>query len=221
MGGEQAELANAAAAVQVRILEPARHRPGERADPTESRLINAGSGIVVDPDGLIVTNGHIALSTQHTAEVVTLDGRRLAARIVAIAPRRELALLRLWDDARLTVARPTPGKPPLTASPVAAVGAPGNRPGAVAHGSVRQPRSRQRIDYGAFGFSDPMVLDLGVEPGFSGGPVFDRDGRMVGMVTGFLLGDTSRVDYVSPGIAYAIPAADILAWLSEVEPDRF
>ena len=83
-------------------------------------------------------------------------------------------------------------------------------------GVVANPCRGLRIEYGEYGYDNAIELRMEVEPGHSGGPVFDTEGRLIGMVASFGLGDTQRVPYVSTMIAYAVPAAAIAAYLEDV-----
>ncbi|MEA2840619.1 MAG: hypothetical protein QOF41_1949, partial [Methylobacteriaceae bacterium] len=64
----------------------------------------AGSGVIVSPDGLILTTAHVVQAGRH-ADVTTLEGRRLAAAILGRDPDTDLALLRVHDSATLPHAR--------------------------------------------------------------------------------------------------------------------
>jgi S1-C subfamily serine protease len=99
---------------------------------------------------------------------------------------------------------------------VVSIGTPNNRKGVVTVGVIVNSRRSLRIEYGEYGYDDAVELRMEVEPGHSGGPVFDTADRLIGMVASFGLGDTQRVPYVSTMIAYAVPAAAIVAYLKEI-----
>lgn len=195
--------------------------PGSGVANSPTAVINAASATLVDQRGYAVTVAHIAKSTEFAAEVMTADGERHAAEILHVAADRELALLKFEPsaDARL---EPLPIAPPDSLARgdfVLAIGTPDNKPGVATSGEIVHLRKDKRIEYGVFGFNDALVMEMEIVPGYSGGPLIDVDGRLVGIVASFALGDTTRVPYVSPRLAYAVPAAQIRAYLDEVLPE--
>jgi len=196
--------------VELTILAPGEIAPGERRG-----IIHVASGIVVDDAGHILTAAHIARGTDYFARVRLRDGRVRDARIVHVAPMRELALLEMAPMAGVRpVAVARPGAL-ARGDFVMAIGSPGGHAGVVSLGTVRQPELKERLDYNEWGFDHAVQMSMEVESGHSGGPVFDGQGQVVGMVAGYELGDTTKTPYVSPGIAYAVPAADMMRYLQE------
>ena len=138
----------------------------------------SGAGTIWHPQGLIVTNAHVA--GRGPLKVGLLDGRTLPAQILARDPDRDLAALRveasdlpsvqLGDSRRLR-----PGEW------VMAVGHPWGVPGAATAGVVigmgaewpEMPRNGR----------DWVVVSLHMRPGHSGGPLVDVHGRLVGINT--------------------------------------
>ncbi|MGE5147168.1 MAG: S1C family serine protease [Candidatus Eiseniibacteriota bacterium] len=196
--------------VELTILAPGQLAPGEQRG-----VIHVASGMIVDRAGHILTAAHIARGTDYYARVRLVDGRIRDARILNVAPLRELALLEM---------APLPDLNPISfAAPdslqrgdfVMAIGSPSGKAGVVTLGTVRLPDIKQRLDYNEWGFDHAIEMSMEVESGHSGGPVFDRDGKVVGMIAGYELGDTTRTPYISPRIAYAVPAADMMHYLTE------
>lgn len=194
--------------VRVRILEP--RPPGGLPAPEESeRLINAASGTLFDPRGYLVTAAHIAIDTANEAWIVVRDGRLFPARILSVDPDRDLALLWVAPFPGMRPANLAPPGALHAGDPVFAIGAPDNRPGVVSVGRVHTVRLSGRIRYPPYGFANGIRADLAVEPGFSGGPLFNRRGELIGMVASNLLGDAL------PKVAFAVPSEDLAAYLAE------
>lgn len=208
-------LAEKVAGAYVRVLVYAK---GEARDGPGRTIVNGASGTVIDPRGLVVTTAHIAKDRRFAAEVTTMDGRTHQATIIDVAPARELALLKV--DAGASLVGPELADPEfLTAGePVFGIGTPNNVPGVVSFGHVISPRRSERISYAEYGFDDAIKLAMEIEPGHSGGPVFDARGRLVGVLASFGLGDTRRVPYVSTRLAYAIPVSAVTAYRASVAP---
>jgi serine protease Do len=153
----------------------------------------AGSGVVWSMDGLVMTNAHVARG--RSATVTFHDGRRARARVIARDDERDLAALRLEN----VVAFPLPVAGVRDASSlrvgelVFAVGNPLGLVGAMTAGIV------QRL-------SDRFVIaDLRLEPGNSGGPLADAQGRVVGINS-----------MVARGLALAVPSGAITDFLRDV-----
>lgn len=203
------QLAERVAASYVKVTlttkpEGWNEKPGE---------LHTGSGIVLSSEGLLLTAAHIARGRNFEARVQLRSGKTYVGRIVAVSPKRELALIRT---------RSLPGTVPVrfgrsgSLKPKAwllAIGSPKRRWGVVTLGTVRLPNIGERLDYGSWGFANAVEARMEVESGHSGGPVFDQAGRLVGMVAGYELGDTTKTPYVSPRITYIVPADDIAKWL--------
>jgi S1-C subfamily serine protease len=181
-----------------------------------SAVVSGASGAIVDPRGYIVTSAHVARQTGFAARITTLDGAVRPGRIVHVDPGRELALLKIAPFAGMQSAAIADSRRLRAGQPVLAIGTPDNRKGVVSPGRVTDPRRRERIEFGEFGFDHAIELHMEVEPGHSGGPLFDAEGGLVGIIAGFGLGDTGRVPYVPTRVAYAVPSAEFADYLAEV-----
>ncbi len=200
--------------VRVRILAPL--PPGGLPAPAyHERLINAASGSLFDPRGYLVTAAHIAIDSTNVAQVIVRDGRLFEARILSVDPERDLALLQVTPFPGMRPARLAPPGALRAGDPVFAIGTPDNRPGVVSVGRVHTPRLVGRVRYPPYGFANGIRAELAVQPGFSGGPLFNRQGELIGMVASNLLGDADSIGGALPKVAFAVPAEDIAAYLAE------
>ena len=161
-----------------------------------------GSGVVVKEDGTILTALHVVSSTDRWV-IVFADGSRSDATIVGSQPENDLAVLRasrVPDEQQAAIltntARLRPG------DTVVATGFPFGIGPSVSSGVVSglkreftDPRSKRK-------FTNLIQFDAAVNPGNSGGPLVDRDGQVVGIVTA-LLNPTEAA--VFAGIGFAVP----------------
>ncbi len=209
------ELAERVAGSYVRVVI---REVDDGAGDERPGIVSSASGSLVDARGYVVTAAHIAKDRRLAATVITRDGVSRAARILRIDPRRELALLKLDPFAGLCAVRFADGRALRRGDFALAIGSPRLSGGVVSLGTIRAPRLAERLQYGRWGFENAIEISMEVRSGHSGGPVFNRLGEFIGMVAGYELGDTSRPRYVSPRIAYAVPAADVAAFLEDALP---
>ena len=167
-----------------------------------TRRAATGAGILWNTEepegsGLVITNAHVVQGNQATIELG--DGCVARARVVARDPKRDLAALELeLEPARAMAPTGVRDSPPLRAGElVIAIGHPGGFVGAATLGIVH-------ADEGARdGRTARWVrADVRLAPGFSGGPLADAAGRLVGVNT-----------MIQGSLALAVPAATVAAWV--------
>lgn len=171
--------------------------------------IHTGSGMVVDPRGYIVTVAHIARDPSFRARVTTWGGATYEGRILDVVPLEELALIRIESDAPLDPVDFGDSDALQVDDPVVALGSQTSTRefGLASLGWVKLPKYGKPLRYNDWGFDDAVWLSMRVNLGFSGGPVFDREGRVVGMIAGAEQGAPDRAPGASaPRIAYAVPS---------------
>ena len=206
--------ANAGIYVRVRILDE-NDKPLARSEASSvsTNVLNFASGFIADKRGYVVTAAHIANATKFTAEVITLDGRRYSGRIVAVERQRELALIKIAPFPGMEAARFADSDRLFAGEPALAIGTPAHHGGIVSVGHIIEPRLNRRIHYNDYGYDNAIALAMPIEPGHSGGPILDREGRVIGMIASFLLGPSGSKAGAAPRVGLGVPANDILAFL--------
>jgi len=165
----------------------------------------AGSGVVVTPDGYLLTNEHVVQKVT-SARVSFVDGRSVAAVVAGRDPATDLAVLRAQAGA-LPYAQLASAQRLRPGQLVVAVGNPFGFESTVSAGVVgalgRSLRSRQgRLIEGVVQHSAAL------NPGNSGGPLVDARGRVAGINTAIIA--------MAQGIGFAIPAATAQWVLTEI-----
>jgi len=171
----------------------------------EEKPDSTGTGVVIDDKGDILTNLHVIRSTDRW--VVTFwDGSKSDAQVVNVQPENDLAVIRAKkapDDLKPATLASTSGLNP--GDTVVAVGFPFGLGPSVSSGVIsglkRAFVDPDRKD-GAARLSNLIQFDAAVNPGNSGGPLVNRDGEVVGIVTA-LFNPTGQK--VFAGMAFAVP----------------
>ncbi len=163
------------------------------------RAIGGGSGVILDTNGLIVTNEHVVQDAE-TVKVVLHDGRIYDAEVVGVDTSTDLAVLRITGTDLLPIELGTTGD--LTIGDVAiAVGNPlGLEGGASLTVGVVSAFERQVTAAGASTLFGMLQTDAPITQGSSGGALVDDHGRLVGITTAIGVSTAG-----AEGIGFAIP----------------
>src|SRR6185312_3024744 len=167
--------------------------------PREQTQQSLGSGVIVDPSGLIVTNNHV-IDGADQVKVSLADKREFAVDVVLKDQRADLAVLRVKDDKkeRFPVIDFGNSDDLQVGDVVLAIGNPFGVGQTVTHGIVS---AVARTQVGISDYQFFIQTDAAINPGNSGGALVDMAGRLVGINTAIF----SRSGG-SQGIGFAIPA---------------
>ncbi|MCR9129929.1 MAG: Do family serine endopeptidase [Alphaproteobacteria bacterium] len=155
-----------------------------------------GSGFIIDPDGLVVTNNHV-IDEADEVEVVLQDGRVLPAEIVGRDPATDLAVLRVDASAPLPFVRFGDSDAARVGEWVVAIGNPFGLGGSLTTGVI----SAQGREIGGR-YDDYIQTDVAINRGNSGGPLFNMDGEVIGVNTAIFSPTGASV-----GISFSVPSA--------------
>jgi S1-C subfamily serine protease len=183
------------AVVHVKVKKKA-SRPGMRPD-----MEGSGSGFIITPDGYIVTNSHV-VEEVNSVEVSLSDGNTCPAEVVGQDPATDIALLRISGPGLPMVSLGDSDK--LRVGQMAiAVGNPLGFQSTVTAGVISALGRSLRSRTGRL-IENVIQTDAALNPGNSGGPLLDSNGRVIGI-------NTAIIQYAQ-GICFAIPV-NTMRWV--------
>ncbi|WP_051791327.1 S1C family serine protease [Amycolatopsis jejuensis] len=181
-----------------------------------------GSGVILTPDGRILTNAHVVQGAQ-SVTVTTSDGKKFQARVVGSDTKSDIAVLQAEGASGLTAATLGDSSKLVVGQQVIAIGSPGglqntvttgivsalNRPLADVGGGGQQQQDSPFGRQTANGTSGPsytaIQTDASINQGNSGGALVDGKGQVIGINSALYSPNSSAG---SVGIGFAIPIND-------------
>ena len=185
------------AVVSITILKV---RPTQEGSDQASavRVHLVGSGFIIDSSGIIVTNKHVIEGAQ-SITVGLMDKRRLPARLIAAGRQIDLALVKVDAGRPLPVLTFGDSDQLRIGDPVLAIGNPLGVGMSVSSGIV----SALNRDIMDSPYDDYIQTDAAINHGNSGGPLVDKEGRVIGVDTAIY---SSHGNTGSIGLGFAIPS---------------
>jgi S1-C subfamily serine protease len=160
-----------------------------------------GSGFVIDDEGHILTNAHVVQGADEIQVKVGDEEEAREAELVGMDPSSDVALLDVEENDDLTPLELGDSDGVAVGDPVVAIGNPFGLDRTVTSGIV-SAKQRQIQAPNGFSISDVIQTDAAVNPGNSGGPLLDANGRVIG-INSQIATDSGGND----GVAFAVPIA--------------
>jgi serine protease Do len=170
---------------------------GQRKQRMQPKAQAVGTGFIIDPSGIVVTNYHVAGKADSIA-ITLQDGRKLQAKLLGGDEKTDLAVLQVKSDKPLPSVQFADATKIKVGQPVMAVGNPFGLGGTVTTGIV----SARGRDIQSGPFDDYIQTDAAINRGNSGGPLFDMDGKVIGINTAIFSPTGGSI-----GLGFAIPAS--------------
>ena len=176
-----------------------------------------GSGVVLDTDGHILTNFHVIESAYESGSRIVVrlpDGSAAEATVLGIDPSSDLAVIRAeFDSAVLQPATLGDSDAINVGDPVFAIGNPFSHPSSVTSGIVSATKRVTQSSFTQRRILNVIQTDAALNPGNSGGPLFNAAGEVIGINTSI----TGPQDFRgNVGLGFAVPSNIVLRFLPQL-----
>lgn len=160
-----------------------------------------GSGVILDSDGLIVTNEHVVRKASKI-NVILADGTELEAELASADPEQDIAVLKVPSSPKLKAAPVGTSSDLMIGETAIALGNPFGLENSVSVGVI-SAKNRTIMAEGKVLYKDLIQTDAAVNPGNSGGPLLNIRGEVIGINT--------AIYAEGQGIGFAIPIDKVIS----------
>jgi serine protease Do len=180
----------------------------EDSEGLARKVSSLGSGFVIDPAGLVVTNNHVIEGADEIIINFT-DGSKLkVVKILGHDPKTDLALLQVEPKRPLTAVSFGDSAKMRVGDWVMAIGNPFGLGGSVTVGVI----SATKRDINAGPYDDFLQTDAAINRGNSGGPLFNMEGQVIGVNTAIISPTGGSI-----GIGFAVPSNSALQVIDQLK----
>ena len=185
-----------------------------------SGIAGAGTGVLLTPEGQVLTNNHVIDGSTSIAVELLANGNRYPAHVVGTVPSEDIAVLQIDGVSNLPTVPIGKSSSVKTGDPVVALGNAGGVGGAPHTVSGTVQALNQTITATDLDGSHPETLsgliqiDAPLEPGDSGGPLVNKSGQVIGIDTA--ASATRRFRSVGDSVGFAIPIDKAMALVTQI-----
>ena len=168
----------------------------EKELPKKRRVSSLGSGFVIDPSGIVITNNHVV---ENAEEIIVnfSNGEKFKAELLGRDPKTDLAVLKVITDKKLPFVKFGDNTNARVGDWVIAIGNPFGLGGSLSVGVI----SAINRDINSGPYDSYIQTDAAINKGNSGGPLFNLEGEVIGVNTAIISPTGGSV-----GIGFSIPA---------------
>ena len=164
--------------------------------PSERKANSLGSGFVIKKDGTVITNNHVIANADDI--IVRVNNKEYQAKVVGADPYADVAVLKIDSAESFKPVQFGNSDNARVGDWVVAIGNPFGLGGTVTSGII----SARNRDVGLTRYDDFIQTDASINQGNSGGPLFNLEGKVIGINTAIIApGQTGSI-----GIGFAIPS---------------
>jgi len=183
-----------------------KRREGEGPNRMPRQANSLGSGFIIDPSGVVVTNNHVVADADEIT-VILNDGRKLSAKLIGHDQKTDLAVLQVETDRPLPAVKWADSDKVRLGQWVIAIGNPFSLGGTVTAGIV----SARNRDINSGPYDNYIQTDASINRGNSGGPLFNLDGEVIGVNTAIISPSGGSI-----GIGFAVPSRTAMAVIDQL-----